>query len=99
MIAEDSSPAPIAALAMVLAISIAACSTACPGKSAAGGPNQKLGQFAGNSHLGSSLEAFQPFSAAGTVARSSTQANAERRQIWRCGEKLERWAIVPARNP
>src|SRR5882757_5134381 len=34
MIADDSSPAPIAALASVLAISIAACSTACGGRSA-----------------------------------------------------------------
>src|SRR5271165_3028069 len=34
MIADDSSPTPIAALASVLAISIAACSTAWPGRSA-----------------------------------------------------------------
>src|SRR5271165_4784320 len=34
MIADDPSPAPIAALASVLAISIAACSTAWPGRSA-----------------------------------------------------------------
>jgi hypothetical protein len=33
MIPEDSSPAPNAALASVLAISIAACSTACGGRS------------------------------------------------------------------
>jgi hypothetical protein len=33
MISDDSSPAPIAALAVVLAISIAACSTACRGRS------------------------------------------------------------------
>src|SRR6266853_781902 len=33
IISEDSRPAPIAALAMVLAISIAACSTACRGRS------------------------------------------------------------------
>ena len=38
MMAEDSIPEPSAALASVLAISIAACSTACGGRSA--GPTQ-----------------------------------------------------------
>jgi hypothetical protein len=34
MIEEDASPEPMAALAIVLAISIAACSTVCGGSSA-----------------------------------------------------------------
>jgi hypothetical protein len=38
---------------------------------------------------------IQPFPLAGTLASSSTHSNAQRRQIWRRGEKAARWVMVP----
>src|SRR5258707_15447949 len=59
MIAEDSSPAPIAALARVLAISIAACSTACGGRSAEEVPVKNSAKSRATVIVQSSLCGFQ----------------------------------------
>ncbi len=50
MIRADARPEPNAALAIVLAISIAAWSIACSGQIRSRGPGQKLGEVAGNGH-------------------------------------------------